>query len=169
MKLWDGLNVMNKETYIKQLCMERHPEGGYFQSHYKNPLSISTEFGARALSTSIYFLIEKEDFSAYHSIKSDEMWYFHDGDPLEIHMIDLEGNHHMILLGLDVAKGQVPQFVVPANMIFASCPHVSQHGYSLVGCNVSFGFDFEDFHLFTRDELLQRYPHLMETITKLTR
>ncbi len=160
---------MNKEDYINYLNMTKHPEGGYFNSHYRNPLSMSTSFGARALSTSIYFLIEPEDFSAFHQIKSDEMWYFHDGDPLEIHMINDQGVHQMVVLGLDVKKGQVPQFVVPGGMIFGSCSHETKKGFSLVGCNVSFGFDFEDFYLFNQEELLHKYPQHNQLIKSLTR
>ena len=90
--------MKTKEFWIDKLELEKHPEGGYFKETYRskeelNLSSIDNKLkGKRNLSTGIYFLIEAFNFSAFHRIKSDEMWHFYDGDPLIVHMIDMDGN-----------------------------------------------------------------------------
>ena len=152
---------MKDASYIKQLGLKPHSEG-YFQSSYA---SESSE-GNRKLFTSIYFLLGAGDVSRFHRLKSDELWYFHDGSPLLIHVIDGEGNYVEYKLGLDLENGEVPQVLVPQNTIFGSS--VIENGtFSLVGCMVAPGFDFEDFELFSQKELLHKYPQHKEVILKM--
>lgn len=148
--------------YIKNLGLEPHPEGGYFQSSY-----ISKESGEnRKLYTSIYFLLGVGDVSHFHRLKSDELWYFHAGSSLLVHVIDEEGNYVEHKLGLDIENGETPQVLVPKNTIFGSS--VIEGGtFSLVGCMVAPGFEYEDFELFTQKELLQDYPQHKEIIYKM--
>ncbi|MFJ7827306.1 cupin domain-containing protein [Psychrobacillus sp. NPDC096623] len=148
--------------YIKQLGLEPHPEGGYFQSSYASEYSE----GNRKLYTSIYFLLGAGDVSHFHRLKSDELWYFHDGSSLLVHVIDEEGNYVEHKLGLDLENGEVPQVLVPKNTIFGSS--VIENGtFSLVGCMVAPGFEYEDFELFTQKELLHDYPQHKEIICKM--
>lgn len=148
--------------YIKNLGLEPHPEGGYFQSSY-----ISQETSEnRKLYTSIYFLLGVGDVSHFHRLKSDELWYFHVGSSLLVHVIDEEGNYVEHKLGLDIENGETPQVLVPKNTIFGSS--VIEGGtFSLVGCMVAPGFEYEDFELFTQKELLQDYPQHKEIINKM--
>ncbi|MEP3386875.1 MAG: cupin domain-containing protein [Reichenbachiella sp.] len=156
--------------WIERLELEPHPEGGFFKETYRS--SVSAEFtdfpSGRNVSTGIYFFLTSENFSAFHRIKSDEMWHFYAGDALSISVIDKNGKANEIILGLDLEKGQVPQAVVPANCWFAS--KVKDGGeYGLVGCTVSPGFDFEDFKMADRQHLIAEYPRHKELITSLTR
>jgi predicted cupin superfamily sugar epimerase len=124
--------------------------------------------GSRNLSTGIYFLLDSNNFSAFHRIKSDEMWHFYEGDPLVVHMIDLEGKYLRQEIGLDIENGQLPQFVVPAGYWFAS--EVLEGGeYSFVGCTVSPGFDFNDFELANRNELMKTFPSHATVLHRLCR
>lgn len=152
---------------IERFNMLAHPEGGYFSETYRSVETTSTLVGERSLCTGIYFLLEQGDVSHFHRIKSDEMWHFYDGDPLVIVEIDEEGELISTLLGRDLEKGQVPQYVVKANRWFGSYPAKGSK-FSFVGCTVSFGFDFNDFELAKRDKILKEFPSHKEIITKLT-
>ena len=161
------------EHYVEHLGMQAHPEGGWYKETYRSkdaiPSSVLDEFGGdRSFSTGIYFLLTKENFSAFHRIKSDEMWHFYDGDGLTVHEIRANGDYIEHKLGLDLEKGEQPQLVIVANSWFAS--EVKKGGnWCLVGCTVSPGFDFKDFELAERESLIQQYPDHVERITQLTR
>lgn len=158
--------------WVKHLNLLPHPEGGYFKEVYKSDEvikknSLPDRFsGDRAFSTSIYFLLEKNDFSAFHKIKSDEVWHFYDGDTIAIYVIDNEGELTVHKLGLSPDKGIMPQITIPANTWFAS---ESTGSFSLVGCTVSPGFDFNDFEMGNRNTLFNNYPEHREIITRYTR
>jgi predicted cupin superfamily sugar epimerase len=159
---------------IDKLNLLPHPEGGFYKEIYRSDgvikaNSLSSEFlGSRNYATSIYFLLTSEAFSAFHKIKQDEIWHFYDGSPIQLHVISETGEHTQYVIGNDVLKSQNPQVVVPANHWFAA-KVVQPNNYSLVGCGVSPGFDFKDFTLPTRAQLLQKYPQHKKIITALTR
>ena len=159
------------EYFIKSLNMTAHPEGGYFKESFISPsklapntLHINEE---RLLWTSIYFLLRTGEVSNFHRLKSDEMWYFHAGESLTIYMISPDGELIEKQLGLNIEKGETPQVLVPKDYIFGSA--MNNEGFSLVGCMVESGFDFKDFELFERKDLLEKYPNYREVIEKLTR
>ena len=164
----------NAQYWIEKLQLEPHPGGGYFRQSYRSEVLIGREAlpagfsGARAVSTAIYFLLEGKNFSAFHRLRSDEVWHFYAGDPLVVHVVEAEGNYFRILLGRDLDGGQVLQGVVRAGCWFAS--HVADwNSFSVVGCTVAPGFDFEDFEMGKREELAARYPWHRELIERLTR
>jgi uncharacterized protein len=160
------MNKENAEYWIKHLNLIPHPEGGYYKSTYDSDSELEIIGNKRKLFTSIYFLLRSEDVSHFHRLKSDELWYFHGGSSLSVHVIDEGGDYKEIKLGLNLEAGEVPQFLVPKNSIFGSS--VMEEGtFSLVGCMVSPGFDFEDFELFSQDELLEVYPQHEDIIEKL--
>src|ERR1700683_423114 len=103
--------------WIEKLCLERHPEGGYYRQSYKAALiltkkSLPPEFtGPRAASTAIYFLLEGENLSAFHRLRSDEVWRFYIGSALIVHVIDQHGRYSEILLGSDPETGEALQAV----------------------------------------------------------
>jgi predicted cupin superfamily sugar epimerase len=115
--------------------------------------ALPAEFtGARAASTAIYFLLEGKNFSAFHRLRSDEVWHFYVGTPLVVHVIEPEGTYSSIELGRDLEAGQVPQAVVRAGCWFAS--HVADwNSFAVVGCTVAPGFEFADFEMGKRREL----------------
>lgn len=165
---------MLKEDLISIYELMPHPEGGYFKETYKSKATMPAigdhhHFpNNRNIATAIYFLIEKENFSAFHRIKSDETWHFYDGDPLEVIEIDLNGNVIRTSIGRNIRKGETYQYTVKAGHWFAS--RVLKGGeFSFVGCTVAPGFSFNDFELAIRDELIQIYPQHREIIEELTR
>lgn len=152
------------KAWIERLGLQPHPEGGFYRETYRAALDVDLPgCGARAASTAIYFLVTSDSFSALHRIRSDELWFFHAGDPLEIHVLDTTGVQTIVPLSLDT-----PQAVVGAGCWFGA--RVARGGsFSLVSCVVAPGFDFRDFELARREKLIALYPHQREWITSLTR
>ncbi len=165
---------MNKiENVIKALDLMPHPEGGYFKETYRSTGEIkqenlSSDFnGNRNYSTCIYFLLTSDTFSAFHRIKQDEIWHFYDGSPINLHTISSEGKYSLIVIGKEIEKGQIPQYVVPAGVWFAA-KVLNKNDYSLLGCTVSPGFNFNDFELPNRIDLINKFPQHTNIITELT-
>jgi predicted cupin superfamily sugar epimerase len=150
---------------IQKLNLIAHPEGGFYSETYRS--SELTQQGNRVLSTSIYFLLTSTNVSNFHRIKSDEIWYFHEGSPLVVHTLSSEG-HHEYKVGLNVSNHETPQLLVPKDTIFGSTV-LEEDSYSLVSCSVAPGFEFEDFELFSTEELLSQFPDHKNIIQRLTR
>lgn len=165
--------ISSAKYWIEKLNLEKHPEGGWFKEVYRSEEVIPKEAlpdyfsGSRNISTSIYYLLEGDNFSAFHRIKSDEIWHYYAGtSALEIVSIK-DGRLKKQLIGTNPEENQVLQYVVPKNTWFAS-RLFSKSGYALVGCTVSPGFHFEDFTMAGK-ELLEEYPHLLSEIKDLIR
>ena len=151
-----------------------HPEGGYYYQTYKSRETIPAHSlperfsGDRNFSTAIYFLLEGKQFSAFHKIKSDELWHFYAGEGLHIYVIHPDGRGEILKLGNDIVNGYSFQHVVAAGCWFASKPIV-ENSFSFVGCTVSPGFDFDDFELAEKQALLKQYPQHATWINGLCR
>jgi hypothetical protein len=165
---------MTPEQLVKHLELEPHPEGGFYKEMYRSEAKLLGSLlakdleGDRNFSTAIYFLIEKENFSALHKIKSDEIWHFYAGDALEVMEISNSGQLKITLVGNKLDQGEVFQYTVKANTWFGS--RVKSGGtYSLVGCTVSPGFDFRDFEMAKRNDLLEKFPEHKGIIEQMTR
>ena len=154
--------------WIDNLNLHPHPEGGYYKEVYRSQDSFKPVgfVGERNYMTSIYFLLEAGSVSHFHSINSDELWYFHAGDSLSVHVIYPDGKLDTLKIGRNVEDGELPQVVVPAGTVFGS---KSNGNYSLVGCVVSPGFDFQDFKLFRTSELIKSYPKHRQIIEVLSK
>lgn len=165
---------MSAKYWIEKLKLKKHPEGGYHREVYRSEDLIREDAlperfkGSRAFSTSVYFLLKGNDISRLHRLKSDELWHFYQGSPLTIHVIGKNGEYSQINLGNNFEKGEVSQAVVPAGFWFGA--EVSDaESFALVGCTVAPGFDFSDFELGKRRELLTLYPQHKAIIEKLTK
>ena len=111
----------SKANWIKYLNLTAHPEGGYFCENYRNAseLNIDEKYsGKRNLATSIYYMLEYGQFSKLHRLKSDEIWYFHKGVPLLLHIINEEGLYKTLELS-DTETGSL-SIVIPAGQWFAA-------------------------------------------------
>lgn len=158
----------------QHLRLTEHIEGGAYSEVYRSTLlfipgQLPEKFsGSRPACTQIYFLLEKGQFSAFHRIAQDELWHFYSGDPLIVYEIDETGSMKEHLLGNDPRDGQSLFSVIKAGNWFASKP-VEGGEYSLVGCTVSPGFDFADFEMAKKDELLAAFPEHAGIIGSLCR
>ena len=160
--------MKDKLIWIDHYNMAGHEEGGFFYQVLKYDQTIQLEGQQpRALYTSIYFLLTSNNPSRFHRLTADEVWYYHYGSPLTVHMITPEGDYQQVTLGTDVEKGQVLQAVVPKNTIFGSSVE-EDDSYALVSCMVSPGFEYDDFELFKRSDLLEAYPDYSDIIHRLT-
>lgn len=158
---------MSLEKYVSHLDLQPHPEGGYYKETGRCTQMIESATGLQVpLFTNILFVLTHENPSRFHQIQSDEVWYFHDGKPLTVHCIYPDGEYKAVKLGRDVENGELLQFEVPKGVIFGSSV---DNEWALVSCMVSPGFDFREFKLFTRSELLQQYPDHQKIIMELTR
>ena len=168
--------VSDAAFWIERLDLRPHPEGGYFRETYRASESIAPgglpdRFeGARPFATAIYFLLTRDAFSAFHRIRSDELWHFYAGAPVTIAVLDSDGKGQLAThaLGRDPTRGESLQVVVPAGAWFAA-EVASAGAYALVGCTVAPGFDFADFELGDRVRLLECYPQHRGVIERLTR
>ncbi|MED4071048.1 cupin domain-containing protein [Priestia endophytica] len=162
----------NAQYWVSKLGLLPHPEGGYYKRIFESEERTSAQEltvnfdGTRKLYTSIYFLLTSNDVSHFHRLKSDELWYYHAGSSLTIHIIHESGEYEEIKLGMDLDNGEVPQALVPKNSIFGSSV-MEEDTCSLVGCMVSPGFEFQDFELFTQADLLSKYPQYKDIIMKV--
>ncbi|ATH63319.1 uncharacterized protein ACUXOR_001690 [Staphylococcus pasteuri] len=153
--------MKNAQYWIDSLNLTPHPEGGYFKESIRQP---STETN-RAAFSSIYFLLTPSDISHFHRIDADEVWYYHDGQSLTIHMITPDGKYESVQLGPNIEDGEVMQYTVPKRTIFASSLEHDE-GFCLVGCMCQPAFEYEQFELFERNELNQMYPEHQTVIDK---
>lgn len=163
------IDIMGEqEELVVKLGLIPHPEGGFYKETYRSEEVIhSSEMeGERSMSTAIYFMLTAGNFSAFHRIKSDEMWHFYKGASVRIHVINPNGAYETILLGDKIEEGENLQAIVPAGFWFAS---ETTGEFSLVGCTVSPGFDFRDFELADKANLTKQFPLLFDVIEKYTR
>jgi uncharacterized protein len=152
------------QQLISQLNLQAHPEGGYFAETYRASENINTTNGERNLMTSIYFLLTSQDVSRFHVIQSDELWFHHEGSDLSVHVLD-ETGHQILRVGKNHPDARAQQ-LVPAGKIFGSTVD-EPDSYALVSCVVAPGFDFRDFKLLDKAELLEKYPDFPEIIARL--
>jgi predicted cupin superfamily sugar epimerase len=156
---------------IRLLDLAPHPEGGFYRETFRAsalPFALP-ERGERSASTAIYFLLRRGDFSAFHRVRSDEVWHHYAGAPLELHLLEPSG-HTLVTLGPALDRGERPQAVVPAGVLQAARPVAdSEDDITLVGCTVAPGFDFADFEMPPREELVARFPTQRVLVEALTR
>ncbi len=168
-----GSAATEAQHWIDRLNLQPHPEGGFFRETYRAALSLPQSAlpghtGARAASTAIYFLLAGDQFSAFHRIRSDELWHFYAGSGLIVHVIQPGGGYRQLLLGSNGNQGEQFQAVVPAGCWFGSSLRQPET-YALVGCTVAPGFDFADFEMAKREALAAQYPQHRSIIARLTR
>ncbi len=165
---------MEASEIVSKLGMKPHPEGGFYKRTYASDCMTPVddryaEPRKRHCSTSIFYLLEAGDFSAWHRVKSDEQWHHYEGNTVILWTIDPETKKlEKHLLG-KVSDGVIPQIKIKGEVWFcAESVHGDDAG-SLVGCTVTPGFDFNDFELADRAALTAEYPEYEAIITRFTR
>ncbi|MCE5323022.1 cupin domain-containing protein [bacterium] len=166
---------MTFDEIVQKLGLEAHPmEGGYFRETYRSSLIIPShalpdEYGHdKSVCTAIYFLIGPNHYSAMHRVKTDEIFHFYSGDPVEMLQLHTDGTHSIITIGSDIMTGESPQVVVPAGTWQGS--RLKPGGkYALMGTTVAPAFDYDDYEHGSREALIAEYPECEEMIKKLTK
>lgn len=163
----------NAEYWIENLKMLPHPEGGFFKETYRSEESISKEHlpqrfsNSRNFGTAIFYLLENNQTSKLHRLKSDEMFHFYDGCGMTIYIIDEKGNLIIKKLGLNLEQGEFPQVLLKAGVWFGA-KVTDENSFCLAGCTVTPGFDFEDFEMGDRKQLCEMFPEHKKIIDELT-
>ncbi len=164
---------MTSQDYIKKLKLIPHPEGGYYSEIYRSEGIISQPNlpmrynGGRAYATTIYYLLESDHVSSLHRLQSDEQWFHLDGSALTIHSISPDGQYSQHRIGKNLVKGELPHAVVPHGSWFGGTVD-EPDSFSLVGCVVAPGFDFDDFELAEPEKLVRQFQQHKSLIEKLT-
>jgi predicted cupin superfamily sugar epimerase len=148
-------------------------EGGFFAESYRSRQQLPAGAlpgleVARPLATAIYYLLEPGTFSALHRLRSDEMYHFYLGDPVEMLLLDPRSGGRVVGLGSDLAAGERPQVVVSAS-VWQGSRLVSGGQWALLGTTMAPGYGLADFELGRREELVVRWPDYREMIEALTR
>jgi len=143
---------------IQKFELEPHPEGGFYKRTYA---SENNSF------SSILFLLVKDNFSAFHKIKSDEQWNWFYGDDIIIHEIDTKGNYQKTVLSKKNEQLAFQHVVKGGHWFASEC--IGEHGFALCGCTVVPAFHFDDFEMANYNELVKQFPEHDETIKRLTR
>lgn len=142
------------QSIIERLHLEPHPEGGYYRQLYGND-----DAGKKDIST-IYYMLTDNDKSAFHRLHNvTEIWYYHEGGPLNIYVIDTDGKLKVHNLS---PEGEMQVVILPEQWFAAEIP--SKKGYCLVGCAVAPAFSFENFELGDKDTLIRQFPQHSELI-----
>lgn len=162
--------MLDAEKLINLLQLEPHPsEGGYFREVYRSKDVIGQQElpsrypSSRCFGTSIYYLLTPETVSAMHRLRSDEIFHFYLGDPIEMLLLEPKGSGNLITLGADLLSGEHLQYMVPHDVWQGS--RLKPGGqFALLGTTVSPGFDFEDYEHGDIDKLCSDYPDWKDAI-----
>lgn len=161
-------------TFIQHYHLEPHTEGGFFALSYKSEDTVKVlntdryNHESRSASSSIFYLLNKYNYSSWHTLKSDEIWHYYKGSPVKIHVMDEVGVLSTYILG-DPTKIESASFqvCVKAGCYFAA-ENVEKDAYSLVGCTVSPGFEYSDFKLADQCDLVRNFPQHRRLIERLS-
>ena len=138
---------------IERLQLEPHPEGGWYRETHRSDVVLAKDAlpdgypGDRCTMTSILFLLTTGQRSAWHRVRGEELWIHQAGDELRLAYRARMEDTSVHTLRLGTREGGVPQAVVPAGQWQAATALPGTHGYTLVGCVVAPGFEFEDFEM----------------------
>ena len=154
-------------TVIETLRLQPHKEGGWFRRTYESDRLVELSRGKRPCGSSILYLLKKDEVSRLHYLRSDETWYFHRGNPIELHSFS-NGEYECTQLGSRLSIGEVPQVTFSAGTVFGANA-LGTEDWSLVSCSVSPGFDYADFHWPDVEQLVRGFPDREAVIRNLAR
>jgi hypothetical protein len=164
---------MTAEHFIDHLQLQPHPEGGFYREVYRSSATIASGFlpgfdGERNVCTSIYYLLQAGDYSAFHRIRSDEIWHFYAGGTLRLHLLHNVSGYRHFYLGSTIDDDSHFQVLMPAGVWFAAEPAPGTD-FTLAGCTVAPGFDFRDFEIAEAEALKGEFPEQAALISRLCR
>lgn len=154
------------ESMIRRLGLAAHPEGGWFREIHRSRSSIGTPPGypaRRTALTAIHFLLADGEFSAFHRVRSEEVWVHLCGAPIELVTLD---RRPLVRTIAPVLDGGDALAVVPPGCLQAARP---LDGWALAACLVAPGFEFADFEIPAAGDLLERFPEHRDLIARYTR
>ncbi len=167
------MRTPNAQTWITRLGLAAHPEGGYYREVYRSGESVRGAAlpprysGGRVFSTAIYYLLNGGQVSRFHRLRTDEIWHYYAGAGALIHALKPDGSYARIRLGPNPRRRQDFLAVLERGWWFGA--EVSSPGsFVLAGCTMAPGFEFADFELARRGDLLAAFPAQRLLIERLT-
>jgi predicted cupin superfamily sugar epimerase len=157
-------------------CLGLRPlpiEGGYYRETFRADEQLAAPGlparypGARSLSTAIYYLLTPDTCSALHRLRSDEIYHFYLGDPVELLLLFPDGRGERHRLGTDLRAGERPQLLAPRGA-WQGSRLLPGGRVALLGTTVSPGFELADFEAGARAQLLVAYPSFRAEIEALS-
>jgi uncharacterized protein len=146
---------------VARFGLSPHTEGGYFRETYRASSFVETPRGRRATATTILYLVDESDPSLFHRLAFDELWFFHAGGPLEMLFLQEPGAP----VRSEVLDARNPQVLVPGG-VWMAARVMPGHNWTLAGCVVTPGFEYEDFEEADRESLPRDYPDAAEHIAR---
>lgn len=146
----NSLDNTKAQELITKYSLEQHPEGGWFSEVYTADLKLGSVEAKRSLCGNIYFLLKGEDISHFHQIDCDELWFYHSGCGLIVHVIDNDGTYKQYKLGID--QDADPMVIIPKGAIFAA-ENVDVASYTFISCITTPKFLYSGFRLVGSEEL----------------
>jgi len=149
-----------------------HGEGGYFRETYRSGLTVPAEAlpeafgGSRNASSAIYYFLTPDTVSSIHRLRTDEIFHFYIGDPVEMLLLRPDGTGEVTTLGADIASGMRPQILVPAG-VWQGLRLMTGGRYALMGTTMAPGFDPADFEKGDGRALIRQFPVYAEWIRAL--
>lgn len=134
--------MKSAKELVARLELAPHPEGGWYREVHRSTELLQTPRGPRSALTAIHYLLETPQFSRWHVVASDEVWHHHDGSPLELLVYHPPTRELSSRVLGPASGGYEPVFAVRAGDWQAAR---SLGAWTLAGCDVAPGFDFEDF------------------------
>ena len=187
MKCTERGSMVTANEFIRLLNLKPHPEGGYFSEVWRSPERLAVNAlpprysGSRSLSTSIYFLITPDSFSRMHRLRSDEIFHFLLGDPVEMLLLgpkspplrggakEGEAPEQIVILGPDIENGHRPMIVVRRGTWQGARLMSKRNGaFALMGTTMAPGFEYDDYEEGPRKRLAEEYPGFADRICELT-
>ena len=159
---------MTPHELVHRLRLQPHPEGGFYRETYRSSDEVQRADGSRrSASTAIYYLLCDGAYSAWHRIRSDEIWHFYQGTTLLVHELLPDGELLTHRLGAEPGATVFQATVQAGNWFSAELADPSS--FALVGCTVAPGFEFSEFELAEVEALLGAYPGHEALIRRMTR
>ena len=165
--------MLTADDVVRMLDLQPHPiEGGFFRETYQSAATLPAAVlpdhrGPRRLSTAIYYLLKPGHVSELHVLPGHEVFHFYLGSPVRMLQLWPDGTGKEVILGPDLAAGQLPQVVVPGG-VWQGTHLLADTGFALLGCTMAPGFDYADYTGGSRAELTARWPAFAELIARLT-
>ena len=167
--------MLTADEVVARLELSPLPwEGGFFRETYRSSVKVASVPGRsppadRNCCTHIYFLLRTGVVSAMHLVASDEVFHHYMGDAVEQLWLLPDGTSRVVMIGSNLAASERPQVIVPAGVWQgARVAAGGSHGFALLGCTVSPGFDWADFSLGRREDLVLGWPGAAAMIQALT-
>lgn len=141
---------------MRSLNLDPHVEGGTFRELYRD----GHHSDQRMDSGVIYYALDKDEDADFHVLDSDEYWLYHAGTPLELWMIGIDGVISRTLLGIE--KGCQPCVLIPKGVTFGARHLPGADDATVVSCVTVPEFSYEHYILYTKEQVLQRWPDVSD-------